>query len=383
MLGAGLAAQPGRGREVATDRHLGGRHRAGRVLYRSGAGADRLCTPTIDLLQEFSREKLTPTIEQTPALVERIKRSDVALGDRLDDVETVPWRVAGAAQRQLGAGSPLEDPEDRHCRRGRPVGGRSRRAGRSLEMFLGRFTAFHATGEWQVLALSTPRLFNASRIDSLYKRGDQRLGASAVRNAATEIALEVKHLRYERRPPYRAEYIAQCCGWSDLARREGWAGPRGPFHRHQSGRALPELPHRRADLADHDLGQTGRGGDRRRRQRAEAEDLPQSLARAALRGARRRAGSCPADGAARGLPREPSAADGASAHGWRRRAAFGVLGPCRRVGARRAELGPVVALPRRGYDRSEPAAPGLKLQAVDERCSTMPSATAGRSTRSR
>lgn len=170
--------------------------------------------PTIDMLQEFNREKLTPSIEQTPELAAKIKAqtSRSATGST-----TVSKKFPGGSLVLLNANSApdlrsktlkigIADEVDQWAD---DLDGQ----GDPFELFKGRFTAFHATEDWRVLALSTPILHGGSRIDSLFQEGDQRFWHIRCPQCETEIVLEFKNLKFNRKPPYRAEYIAQCCGF--------------------------------------------------------------------------------------------------------------------------------------------------------------------------
>ncbi len=169
--------------------------------------------PTIDLLQEFNREKLTPTIEQTPALAARIKAQtsrsatgSTTVSKKFPGGSLVLLNANSAADLRsktlkIGVADEVDQWEDDLDGQGDP-----------FDLLLGRFISFHATGDWRILALSTPTLHNASRIDQLFKRGDQRLWHVRCPHCATEIPLEFANLRFERKPPYRAFYAGQCCG---------------------------------------------------------------------------------------------------------------------------------------------------------------------------
>ncbi|MBN9021305.1 MAG: phage terminase large subunit family protein, partial [Rhizobiales bacterium] len=108
--------------------------------------------PTIDLLQEFNREKLTPTIEQTEALAARInpQTSRSATGST-----TVSKKFAGGSLVLLNANS-AADLRSKTLKIG--VGDEVDQWADDLEgqgdpwdLLLGRFIAFHATADWKLL----------------------------------------------------------------------------------------------------------------------------------------------------------------------------------------------------------------------------------------
>jgi phage terminase large subunit GpA-like protein len=169
--------------------------------------------PTIDALQEFNAEKLTPAIDQTPALRDLISRqtSRSATGStttrkKFRGGSLVLMNANSATDLKskslkIGIGDEVDEWAEDLDGQGDPWG-----------LFEKRFVAFHASGDYRVLALSTPTLAGKSRIDALYLAGDQRMWHVRCPQCSAEIVLEFKHLRYERRPPHKAYYAAQCCG---------------------------------------------------------------------------------------------------------------------------------------------------------------------------
>ncbi len=169
--------------------------------------------PTIDAVQEFNREKLTPTIDNTAALKARI-RPQTARSGLGSTVTTKPFpggslrlinaNAAGELKSKtlkVGIGDEVDEWVDNLDGQGDP-----------WELFLNRFISFHATGEYRVLALSTPTLVGSSRIDMLYQRGDQRRWHIDCPGCSERIVLEFQHLKFERKPPYLAHYVPPCCG---------------------------------------------------------------------------------------------------------------------------------------------------------------------------
>ncbi|MEK9751735.1 MAG: terminase gpA endonuclease subunit [Rhodospirillaceae bacterium] len=169
--------------------------------------------PTIDALQEFNREKLTPTIEHTEALKARIRpqTSRSATGST-----TTSKQYPGGSLVLINANS-APDLRAKTLKVG--IGDEVDEWAADLEgqgdpwgLFMDRFIAFHATGDYRLLALSTPRLLAESRIDDLFQRGDRRYWHITCPHCDSEIPLEFGHLTFNKRPPYQAHYITQCCG---------------------------------------------------------------------------------------------------------------------------------------------------------------------------
>lgn len=169
--------------------------------------------PTIDMLQEFNREKLGPMIEQTPALRTRIRpqTSRSATGSTttskkfpggslvLINANSAP--DLRSKTLKIGVADEIDQWQADLDGQGDPWG-----------LFQDRFIAFHASGDYRLIALSTPTLKGESRIEDQFQRGDQRLWHVTCPQCGDEIALTFGNLRYDRRPPYRAHYVAQCCG---------------------------------------------------------------------------------------------------------------------------------------------------------------------------
>lgn len=169
--------------------------------------------PTIDAIQEFNREKLTPAIEQTRALRLRVRpqtsrsaSGSTTTSKRFPGGSLVLLNANSAADLRaktlkVGIGDEVDEWADDLDGQGDP-----------FDLYMGRFISFHATGDWRFLALSTPTLAGTSRIDGQFRAGDQRLWHVRCPGCAAEIVFEFRHLRFNRRPPYQAHYVAPCCG---------------------------------------------------------------------------------------------------------------------------------------------------------------------------
>lgn len=184
-----------------------------------GAYADRApcrmgyVLPTIDALQEFNREKLTPTIEQTDALRRKVaaQTSRSASGStttskKFPGGSLVLINANSAADLRsktlkVGVADEVDEWTDDLEGQGDP-----------MDLLEARFTAFHGTGDWKLLAISTPTLTGSSRIDALFKAGDQRHWHVSCPGCSEEIVFEFRSLKFNRQPPYEAHYLAPCCG---------------------------------------------------------------------------------------------------------------------------------------------------------------------------
>jgi phage terminase large subunit GpA-like protein len=79
-------------------------------------------------------------------------------------------------------------------------------------LFLSRFISFHATGDWKVLAGSTPTIDGGSKIDELYQAGDRRRWHVDCPNCGDGDPARVQAPAIQPPAAARAHYAAQCCG---------------------------------------------------------------------------------------------------------------------------------------------------------------------------
>lgn len=167
---------------------------------------------TIEALQEFNKEKLAPAIALTPAIRKKVAPQTSRSGGSNERTKRYPGgslslingnSAADLKSRTLkiGIADEVDTWPDELGDDGDP-----------LDLFKARFIAFHATGDWRLFVLSTPQLLGASRIDALFKAGDQQFWHVPCPGCGTKIVLEFKHLKFNRKPPYAAHYVAQCCG---------------------------------------------------------------------------------------------------------------------------------------------------------------------------
>jgi phage terminase large subunit GpA-like protein len=75
--------------------------------------------PTVELAKRFSRQRIDPLLEETPALRERVAPARARDAGNTDAVEAVPRRHPGADRGQLGGRAALDDGAVPVPRRGR------------------------------------------------------------------------------------------------------------------------------------------------------------------------------------------------------------------------------------------------------------------------
>lgn len=169
--------------------------------------------PTIDALNEFNREKLGPTIEQTPALngivrsqTSRSGEGSTSRSKRFPGGSLVLINANSAADLRArtlktAVADEVDEWPDDLDKQGDP-----------MTLLGARFTAFHATGDWKLLVISTPTLLGSSRIDAEFQGGDQRFWTMDCPGCAEPLRFEFRHLMFNKRPPYQAHYVTPCCG---------------------------------------------------------------------------------------------------------------------------------------------------------------------------
>lgn len=190
----------------------------GSIIDQTPASA-MVVFPTIAAVQDFNREKLTPTIEATECLRNKVAgaRSRSAAGSTL-----LNKKFRGGSLTLTGANSAAdlrsktrkfifcdevdEWPSD--------LDGQ----GDPNEMVDARQIAYHATGDYMRLDASTPTVKGASAIDAAFLAGDQRYFMVPCPHCDEYQRLvfggkDVAHgLKFSREWPHRAHYVCIGCG---------------------------------------------------------------------------------------------------------------------------------------------------------------------------
>ena len=175
--------------------------------------------PTITTAQEFSRQKLGPTIEQTRPLSRKVREVKSRSGH---SSTALTKRFGGGAITITGANS----PSDLRSKTVRFVFADEVDAwpldlageGDPMEMVDARQIAFHNTGDWKKLQGSTPTVKGQSRVDAAYEAGDQRRWYVPCPHCDERQVLEFGGkdvdwgLKFNRAWPYDAHYVCRHCG---------------------------------------------------------------------------------------------------------------------------------------------------------------------------
>ncbi|WP_142847239.1 phage terminase large subunit family protein [Telmatospirillum sp. J64-1] len=131
--------------------------------------------PTVPVAQDFAREKLNPTIEQSPAVRKKVRKQvsrstggSTSLNKRFPGGSIVITGANSSADlrsktvKYVFADEVDDWPLD--------LDGQ----GDPMAMAEARQSAFEATADWKRLEGSTPKIKGASRIDEAFEAGDQR-----------------------------------------------------------------------------------------------------------------------------------------------------------------------------------------------------------------
>jgi phage terminase large subunit GpA-like protein len=173
-----------------------------------------LVQPTTGALQDFNREKLDPAIKASPAL----RRKVAAQTSRSSEGSTTYSKQFAGGSLTLAISTSAADlrsktvkvllrdeidqyPDD--------LDGQ----GSPLEISDGRLTAFLQSGDWKKADISTPTIKGISKIERRYEAGDQRRWHVPCPGCGDEFVFEFgPNFRYENAFPFKAHYVAPCCG---------------------------------------------------------------------------------------------------------------------------------------------------------------------------
>lgn len=169
--------------------------------------------PTDTLLTKFSRGKLQPVIDKCADLKKLVRsQTSRSAAGSTTYIKAFPGgelnlALASSANDLSGdtVKKILKDEVDRYPE---DVGGE----GPPSKLIESRRKTFSVTGDWKELAISTPTIKGASEIDEEFEKGDQRWWHIVCPDCGAKVPVLWKQLQYNREPPYRPEYVMQCCG---------------------------------------------------------------------------------------------------------------------------------------------------------------------------
>lgn len=175
--------------------------------------------PTIQGAQDFNREKLQPTLDQTSVLTKKVseaatrsKKSSTALSKRFPGGSlTLTGANSSADLRSKTIKYMVCDEIDDW-----PLDLDGQ--GDPMEMVDARQIAFHATGDYKKFEASTPTIKGISRIDAAFEEGDQRYWHCPCPHCGEFQVLEFGGpdndygLKFNSEWPYETHYICKFCG---------------------------------------------------------------------------------------------------------------------------------------------------------------------------
>ena len=175
--------------------------------------------PTVTSAQEYSREKLSPSIDQSPELRRRV-RPAVSRSARGSTSLSKAFPGGSITLTGANSGADLRSKTVKYQHRDEVDGWPAKIEGEGdpEELADARFIAFHATGDYMAFVSSTPTIKGASRIDAAYAKGDQRNWYVNCPHCGHEQKLvfggkDVAHgLKFNREPPYNAHYVCKGSG---------------------------------------------------------------------------------------------------------------------------------------------------------------------------
>lgn len=171
--------------------------------------------PTSGALADFNKDKLTPTLEQSPKLAEKIRPQTSRSGDASTVTSkrfqggSITLAIANSAAdlRSKTVKVALCDEIDEYPD---DLDGQ----GDPMAMIEARQESFLMSGEWLRVYVSTPTIKGASRIDAQWERSDKRYWHMPCPGCGDMFRFEFdrKYFRFKADWPHEAHYATPCCG---------------------------------------------------------------------------------------------------------------------------------------------------------------------------
>ena len=177
-------------------------------------GGIMLVQPTQDALDKFIRDKLTPAIEATPALktkvapqIARSGEGSTAYNKRYPGGSlALVIANSSAALRSITKKRRIKDEASEYPR---DLDGQ----GSPHAMIEARGETFLASGDWKETSISTPTIVGECYISEEFERGDQRYWHVDCPGCGEPFIFRFGHnFKFNDTYPYKAHYIAPCCG---------------------------------------------------------------------------------------------------------------------------------------------------------------------------
>lgn len=176
-----------------------------------------LIEPTDSNLVDFITEKLQRTIDKTPAMASRVlpqvSRSGRGSttyvkryvgGSLLTAIASSTSDLRGKTRKKVIKDEASEYPVD--------LDGQ----GSPHDMIAGSYESFLASADWKEISISTPVVKGACYINDQFEAGDQRYWHVPCPQCAEWFYFtfdrKIDAFRFDKAYPYRAHYVAPCCG---------------------------------------------------------------------------------------------------------------------------------------------------------------------------
>jgi len=187
---------------------------AGSTIDTDPAGGILLVQPTDGALADFIADKLNPSIEQSAALKAKVKPQVSRSGE---GSTTYLKRYPGGSMALAIANSTADLRsktkrkiiKDEASEYPADLDGQ----GSPHAMIEARYESFLATGDWKETNISTPTVKGACYIDEQFNLGDQRYWHVKCPQCSERFSFRFgPQFRFSEAFPYKAHYVAPCCG---------------------------------------------------------------------------------------------------------------------------------------------------------------------------
>jgi phage terminase large subunit GpA-like protein len=173
-----------------------------------------LLQPTDGALSEFNSDKLQPAIDNSPRLRRKVRPQTSRSGT---GSTTYSKRYPGGSLT-LGIASSTADLRSKTVKRlardeideyPDDVNGQ----GDPLMLSDARYRVFLASRDWKKIDISTPTILGSSKIDKIFRDGDQRYWRVTCPGCGGAFGFEWgPNFRFKAEAPHEAHYVAPCCG---------------------------------------------------------------------------------------------------------------------------------------------------------------------------
>lgn len=174
-----------------------------------------LVQPTTGALTDFVKEKLNPAIDESIPLASKV-RSQIS---RAGDASTADVKRYAGGSLFLSIANSAKDLRSKTVKRAYldevdEYPDDLDKQGDPMAMIAARQIAFLNSGDWLRVAVSTPTIKGASRIDKMFHTGDQRYWTMPCPGCGSgfRFIFDRKQFKFNDTFPHQAHYVTPCCG---------------------------------------------------------------------------------------------------------------------------------------------------------------------------